>query len=243
MTKNAFMKKRRHSQPFFGAILIGLSTMASATVREQSFCQSPYLGVDLQQRDLKLVSGYGQNGFDKRVPQYNLYAGLMFNEYIGIEIGQEFTQNVTRTSLALPGVTLGAEVPNGTFDVNENKIKLYGSNVNVVGKLPLNIGNLHLLASAGVVSLKIKAETKALVFGGAQVLDPDTTILVFSTRRVISRFAAGIGCQITKSIRVRALIGYETTSQFKNLAPLQQSTLRMSLKNNVTGGIGVDFTL
>lgn len=214
----------------------------------------PYVGFDVAQRQLDMPVAFGKGLFQKRIPQYNLYAGFNFNEYIGIELGQLFTQDTTRTALTNEGeLWFGLPIDpilEGYY-VTENKIGMHGTHVNMVGQYPIPIpivlGDLSFIGSIGVVSLKVKAQSRPIVSGIVGVFLPENTekfTLNFYSRRVIPRFMMGLHYKIVKQLGIKIFGEYQTTSRFKNIPGIYPqsgdiSSTRLSLKNNLLIGMGI----
>jgi len=234
----AILLKQKRKQ--LSAFILGLLSLVAEPSANALETFKPYAGFDMQQRTVKMVPGFGEGLFNKRVPQGNIYAGFNFHEYFGIEIGQQFTQGSTRIALASEGnIFLGGSVRAGGFDVTESNFQMLGSHANITGRIPLPVANSHLILSAGAVALKIKSTVKFIASEFGAVYD-ETQNLAFSSRRVIPQMAGGLGFDITNNIRLRFLTGYEITSKFKNIHSKINQGFIMSFKNNIAVGLGVN---
>lgn len=204
-----------------------------------------YMGLDYIQRDLKMVQGYGQGIFNKRLPQGNVYLGLQLNEYCGIEAGYLFSQSSTRTALTINSSLLnGIPLDDNEWFITENKINLSGPHLSLVGYSQINASNFYLTGSVGLTVLKLKAELKPLMDYNHPTNDPNWTAAKtrhFNHQKVIAKLMGGVGYHLTESTAIRILVGYETTSSFKNLIPKEPSLVRISLKNNLLTSLGFSF--
>ena len=223
--------------------LLGLIAGSSANATETFL--KPYAGFDVQQRTVKMVPGYGEGLFNKRVPQGNIYVGFDFHEYFGIEVGQEFTQGSTRTTVTGENNFLLSKFLDnpGQLEITQSTLKMQGTHANLVGNIPLHIANAHAILSAGVLILKVKNTVKFI--GSEFGLEPPDVVErnspVFSSRRAISQFSGGLGFNVTRDVKLRILANYETTSQFKNIQNKTDNQYVMSLKNNMSFGFGLNF--
>jgi len=245
------LKQKRKQLSAFVLGLLGLIAQPSVNALETF---KPYAGFDVQQRTVKMVPGFGEGLFNKRVPQGNIYVGFNFHEYFGVEIGQQFTQGSTRTALTPENtLLLGFPVDLGDFYVTTGNVKMYGTRANVVGRIPLPITSSHLLLSAGAIALQVK-NTVQIIAVGAGVFDTgeiERNTFKFYSKRVVPQFSGGLGFDISNNIKIQFLTGYEVTSKFKNMQnkfvdPIDKTinnNFVMSLKNNLTYGIRLNFRL
>ena len=72
---------------------IALSTTSAALAMTNEWWDGnkPYVGFDAQVRRMSFKGGFGNNLLQHHSPQGNLYAGVKFNEYVGVEAGYETT--------------------------------------------------------------------------------------------------------------------------------------------------------
>ena len=137
----------------------------------------------------------------------------------------------------------------GDINVNlieaEERIRIYGTHLNLTGRYPIEDTNIHIIGSVGIISLKIKAEDKPIGANGG-VLDPDAVEDAkrkYSSRRAISRLSGGLAYRVSDLIGFRLLMSYENTAKFKNIIPKRAdggtSVNRLSLRNNMLYGFGV----
>lgn len=203
----------------------------------------PYGGVEYVQRSLALKEGYGKGDFNKRLPQANAFLGIQINDYFSVEAGYLFSQAVTRTSFAFDGQLLGnVPLKPGQYFISENKINLTGSQINFVGCLPFGASGFSALTSIGISKLSLKAIHKPLGDDQDEILSPADMLKLkrtFSSKKIIPKLMVGFGYNFTNSLVIRILIGYEKTSQFKNIVPKESNILRMTLKNHHLCSVGL----
>ena len=215
-----------------------------------SFAYNPYIGLEYSQRSLNMAEGYGKGLFVKRLPQGNLLVGLKLNDYIGIEAGYSFSQSATRTAYSTAGDrVLGNLIPPNLlpdrFLAAENSIRLFGPHLSINAYLPIGTSPFYGIASIGFAMLALKAQFKPIGNQASIAFTPAATEKLtrhFSSKKLVNRIMGGMGYQITEQVGIRFLIGYETTSRFKNIAPKELGPLRMSLKNNTISNLGLNYS-
>lgn len=229
-------------------ILLTASSIASA---DCDLCLTPYLGVDAKIRHMDFQKDFGRTLLKNHYPQTNFFAGLKFNQYVGVEFGYEASKKKFHSvqhdnSNIVFGVPLAQADPPYVpriDNVTYNSSKISGVNANLVGFLPIDCedNSLQLIGSIGVSQLKIKTKrTLETTFFDA-VFHPDTgditgfqpTIEHFDThykkRKTMLRVTGGVQNMLTDCIGVRALITWENTAKLK--AP----GIRVSTKERVEG--------
>jgi len=216
----------------------------------------PYGGLEYVHRMLAFEDGYGKGDFNKCLPQANVFLGIQFNSYLGLEAGYLFSQAVTRTSLAIEGNrSFGAIITQFGHITLENKINLNGPQINLVGRLPLGTCAISLIGSLGVSSLSLKATYKPIAYAPSvlsplenpiayapSVLSPSEVMeskRTFSLRKSVPKVMFGVGYQCNDFMEIRALMGYERTKPFKNVVPREICKLKISLKNNALCSVGL----
>lgn len=202
-------------------------------------------GVELQSRELRMLKGFGDGLFTKRVPQLGFNVGLQFTDHVSLEGGWFFSQRITRTAFSRQNTAvMGILYPPGVYTVSQNKIRFSGGQVVLKGQYPIGSKGFYAFGSAGIVALTMKAEYRQLlqVSPGNVTVVPNNgegSVINFSVTKVIPRVAAGLGYRLSDQIRVYAQVGYEFTSKFKGMAPVKTGRSRLSLKNSVLWGFAL----
>ncbi|MBP6104477.1 MAG: hypothetical protein KA508_05415 [Gammaproteobacteria bacterium] len=242
--------------------LIGLFLVffSFCVIAEQTLV--PYVGLDIQQRNMNFKKNHGDNIFSRKSLQGNFYLGCRLNKYFGLEGGYQSSQNTSKKSMISKGeIVLGQVVddPNlasNGFIVTETTIRTKGPHLNVIGFFPLEAGRTDFIASLGLTSLTIKAAYKQVAdefLGIYAAEDVSATNLNFSAAHLIPRCMLGVQRQFTESLGLRASLVYELTGRFKQMAPKNaindpddllpgNKQLKVSLRNTITYGLGIFMT-
>jgi hypothetical protein len=149
--------------PFITAIAALYSPITSATLSFNNV--SPFIGIDLGQSRLELQQKFGEKMFRKNSTSYNLFAGLNFNQYFGMELGYQ-KDNTRRSNATLvagdfiPG--FDKPIPGGQFEGNPSvfdnvKLKQQNKYLGITGKYKI-YQKFHLNAMLGLAYTKTSAE-------------------------------------------------------------------------------------
>lgn len=235
-------RKKSFLKFFQNILLVSFNCLLGTTSHASLDCSAlkPYGGLEYVQRSLVFKEGYGKGDFNQRLPQAHVFLGIQINDYLGLEAGYLFSQAVTRTSFAENRQALGEFVDPGDDYVAENKINLTGPQMSVVGRLPFGASGFSALGSIGVSWLNLQAIHKRITFRGIPLtpLEVLQSTRHFSVKKVVPKWMFGLGYQLTDSIGMRVLMGYEKTSQFKNITPKESKILSITLKNATLFSIG-----
>jgi len=237
---------------FFGSIFC-MSAQASL---------EPYVGIDMQQRNMNFQKNYGANIFSRKLMQNNIYLGVRPIENFGLELGHQSSQNSSKTTMVLegdyllgqlvnPAVTAPNEIP---FILTQTSIRTQGTHLNVIKFFPTKYSQTEFVAALGLTVLSVKFQYKQLAdselgsYAAEDVLD---TTRNFSSRRVIPRAMVGIQQKWTELLGFRASFVYENTRKFKQMLSKDVTEglqlpgdreLKASLRNSITYGLGVFMT-
>ena len=239
--------------------LIMLTVTGTATA-DNTLCFTPYIGVDAQMRHMGFQKDFGGNILKKKNPQGNFFAGLKFNQYVGVEVGYEFskTQRIIKDSYP-NDIIFGQSIPAFSPDVlsvenlHRTFSKINGWNANLVGFLPVlqEKNDVQLIGSIGVANLKLQTKnTLTTTEVESFIGDPNDTFTIISTknifykkRKAILRIASGIQYKINDCIGLRAMVSWENTSKLKAKAKdaiTEKALLGMTApKNSFQYGLGM----
>jgi len=233
---------------------------------------TPYVGIDAQLRHITFKKDFGGNILESHYPQANAFAGIMFNQHIGAEIGYEFSKkqlssrnnlsNETVFGKANPIVTSPFVI--NTIDLNRASSKISGWNLNLVGSIPVTEGknNIKFIGSIGLANLKLHVRnvfTRSEVeFNDPFIQDPNDTFIVSNSlytsmkkRKVVIRLTGGIHQTLTDCLSLRALVSWENTERLQAKTvdtisrrfPKHSRAVRTCTpRNSIQFGIGLFYT-
>lgn len=202
----------------------------------------PYLGFDLELRDMGFKQGYGDKVFEKQYPQANLFVGLMFNEFFGIELGYEKTLKRSRNSSFTGGdVVLGNIATSGTSGKFQSHGELYGPNINFMGVYkPCEAYPLEIFGSIGGSYLTAKFDRNLFEFNDG----PASLLRTFEQDKALWRIAIGLQYVIADCIGVRTSLKWENTSQMRLYTrELLANPPQIKLKDSLIFGLGFYYIL
>lgn len=219
-------------------ILFSLGGVNRAEAYMDDFCCPEfYIGGDAQIRHITFERKFGGNMFKKNYPQPNFYIGLKGNEYIGLEVGYEFSRSHTRSvSVTAQDFLLGDQYP---FTVRQNVIARFkGFHSTLVGFLPVcDIDCLKVLVGIGIVNFRIKLESKLTHLD--EEPQPVLGVRLMESKYVL-RLMTGLQYMITDHFGVRANIRWENTAKIKHISPIRQfSPSTAKANNSIVYGLGL----
>lgn len=194
---------------------IALSTTSAALAMTNEWWDGnkPYVGFDAQVRRMSFKGGFGNNILQHHSPQGNFYAGVKFNDCVGVEAGYETTTTRTRTSRLTTGdVAAGAPVSLLASPVIfKSKIKIKGPHLDLVGFYSFGESvPVQLLGSVGVSFFKGTVERKTLQMGTPPIPGVTRTL---SAHKAVLRLIGGLQYMWNCNLGARATIGLVKTGK------------------------------
>lgn len=217
----------------FVILLLLPPTTHAAYVSLSGFeCLCPYIGMEAQLRYMPFDKESGANLFPKRFPQGNIFAGIQWNDYWGLEAGYENSVNKHRH------VVLIRSVNNISSQIEENNAaKIFGPHLNVTGHYALSTcPDLNLVGTLGLAYLKSRLKVKMVSVDGV----PHDTLIKFSNTKWVSRIGGGLQYSVNKQVSIRGMIIWENTKKFKRI-PAQNlsSDYFVKLKDSTIMSLGI----
>lgn len=218
--------------------------LLSAASAEADPCNlKPYLGINAELRHMGYKKGFGTNLFKQDLPQANLYIGLKFSDWFGVELGYKQTDKKSKTAANGEGIfELGRPIPIGATNVSENTVQIKAPYINLIGFLPVcDEYPLQLFGFFGVTRMSVKLKFQRTKLDEEVLTASVREFLVrdFSHRRTIVQVGTGLQYGIFNCLSVRTQIGWENTAKFNNLTNKQNTGYRASLKNSIIYSIGI----
>lgn len=204
----------------------------------------PYIGVTGQGRYIQFAEDFGNKVFKRDYPEVDIYLGLKFNDYFGIEGGYKISTTETLVSSLPTGdiasgfpVIFGPEVHRGTASFK-------GWHGDLVGFLPIMLPDcVYLLGSIGFNRIEVFARDKLVQNqqppNPPQAFLDGTNVNTFSKTQTILTLGTGLQIQLDDKSSIRFKIGYENTSSVKSITDKEEATHSLRLKDSFTYGIGI----
>lgn len=222
-------------------ILLAVMVVVQAGAIEACVWQ-PYVGAGVQYRHMPFVAGKGAGAFKTYFLEQQLYAGVKFNEYVGLETGYAFSTSQKKTTTFVGGqMLMGSLLTPTEVILSENRLKTRRISVDLVGFIPIVQDKTELFFSAGIVSTTFKFQCKQLAdetrtFNQVEI---DRFKRNFLATRIIPRIGVGMQYKLSETYAVRFGILGERTSAFKNIVPKERSPYRIALKNSLNAQLSV----
>lgn len=204
-----------------------------------------YGGFRYSMRNMDYKSQYGQNMFEKNLPQYTIFGGYQFNKCFGAELALFTTEKKSRNVTINDGATeLGVPDFSGLGNDSYNtNTKFSGGTLQAVAKCPL-WKCLSVYGSVGVGVGKAKWQANMTANDGipATATQQTNNRIDQSTTRAYPVAGLGLDWRIFKWIGARADLGWEGTQFFKKNfqtpagAP---NTYQIKAKNSFLYGVSV----
>lgn len=233
---------------FSTALFAANSSYAEIDMPE--FKLTPYGGIDVGMQHIGFKAGYGDNLFEKHLPKGNIFVGLKFNDYFGVEGGYESTiQKTKNVTLGANDTYLGMTTGiGGPFNMNpgENlkastKIKISGWHFGITTEYPIYVNNvqnsLSLTSYLGLKKTRINLSSTTLIVAG--VVDNGIDLLNHDNKKTLFKLSAGLQYFINNNFGLKISGSWENTSKFQPYNT--KNTLRASLKNSISYSLGFLF--
>lgn len=172
----------------------------------------PNIGIDVGIKNQSFSSGFGKEHFRQNYPQTDLYFGMKFHPYVGIEGGYQTMYRLQREQYYPVGSSvLGSSVP-GMFYQRSfiSTVDGQGWNLNLLGFWPIcPRTKTELMLTLGLVWEKFHYGTLAIT-----ALNPSTPLAMWdSSDRTLFKIGVGARQMITKHFGARLQVFWEETSK------------------------------
>ncbi len=198
---------------------------------------APYLGADLQERQMRYKKGYGDNLLKNTAIQGNLYAGMKLQENMAVEFGYEATKTKSRIATLYAGdIGAGNAILSGSSPATfRTTATVKGPHLNLLGfqsfaKSP----DFKLFASVGAGVFRSGFQRETLSTGPFGI--PGAT-RVLSKNKFVVRLTGGAQYMLNKHLGARLGIGWVNTSNVT--AHTSDKKLIFKPKDTTFGGLGL----
>ncbi|MBP6104484.1 MAG: hypothetical protein KBD23_05755 [Gammaproteobacteria bacterium] len=201
---------------------------------------APYMGADLQERQMNYKRGYGDNLIKKTAVQGNFYVGTKLQDNMAVEFGYEVTKTKSRISTLHGGdLSAGSIVPSGTGSspiIFRSSATVKGPHLDFVGFRGFDKNpDFKLFGSIGVGVFRSSFQRDTLHMGTFGV---SGTSRVLSRNKFVVRLTGGAQYMLNKHLGARLGIGWVNTSSVTAHAG-DGTTLIFKPKDTTFCGLGV----
>jgi hypothetical protein len=237
------INKKNAALSFLIAACIALPALSHALPDMDLGRFHPLIGVDIQHRNMEFKTDFGDNLWKETYPQANLYLGLRYGSYFGFVVGHENSKTRSQTVNLSPGETfLGVPLTDGLTLHASGDIK--GTYAQLMGYYPVPfLKSTELFLGLGIIHNKMDLDDEIIAINDVAQNPP----LLFTTPASDTHAKIEVGIQkiICNHFGLRAVAGWENTSEFKNIRALQALTdpRHLDLKDTWTVGAGFFWIL
>lgn len=231
------------------ATLLSFSVSAVTQANEGLFGMGKnlnlFVGVDGQMRSMGFEDRFGDNLFAKHLGQYDVYGGVRLFRYFGLMLGYEKTSNKGRSVVINEGEEyLGILLlPGDGIEGHRTQTEIKGVHFDLMGFFPLCPKyNVDIFATAGLTRNHLRLEDNFFSQDGFPLVP--VVLNHWDAKKTMSRFTAGLQSVFFEHVGIRAMVGWENTSKFKDLKPLENpaSLTILKSKNSFVYGVGLFIT-
>ncbi len=215
-------------------ILLCMTTQAKASV---SLSLTPYIGIAAQALNQKMPGSFGGNVIKGDYAQANIFAGLRFCDYLGIEGGYETTPLQTYMTAVPAGSTVFDAAVVNPPEMHSGKSQIRDWHASLVAFLPITDQCFKFLASIGVTRAKV-FYYDYIMADAFSVINPFAFSNTFAASKTVLRLGAGAIYMINDCAGVRALVGWNNTSRFHQIKSKEDVTRVIKLENSWNYGLG-----
>lgn len=222
-------------------VLLCASTVANAGWPDfSSMGIEPYVGVDAQYRFMAFRNGYGGGVFKKQSPQGNIYVGLKFCDYLGLEAGYFASLQQSRNSTTPRGQRFLGEILTDSVTATSSS-RIDGWHLNVLGFLPFCLSDYNFEAFGFVGLANVRVRTKSTITALNGIPDNGVPEIKLALTRTVLRAGAGLQYMLTDCIGIRGAVTWENTSRLNNIRSVNSDNpaLVAKLQDSCILGLGL----
>lgn len=221
------------------AILLTTLCGINATPAMALGFSKPYVGFDIQERQMKYKKDFGANMLKDTSPQGNLYVGVKLKDSLALELGFEAARTKSRTVTLYAGdVAAGMTISAAMSPyIVKSMAKVRGPHVDLVGFYGFEADPaFKLLGSVGVGVFRGYYERNVLQMG------PTATpgiVRTLSKNKAITRLIGGMQYMLGEHIGTRLTAGWVNTTRVSAQSNDGMRTLFFKPRNTVSYGMGM----
>lgn len=209
-----------------------------------------YLGLDFLMNNSSFEHDQGSRLFYNRAtPQFNLFIGRFFNNWLGIEFGHEYMTSQEKSSVIRANETI-LDVPNfsnGNLNTYKSDKKLKAFNLSVAPKVTLTPEiSFSPLIGVGYFTANYILTIQNVNQVPATELEKSNLNIQFYAKKILPRLGVRLYYDVHENIGIRASFIWENTKRLnpsgqRNLDPSQ--TLTTKMKNSFSLGLGLFYQI
>ncbi|MGD0466050.1 MAG: hypothetical protein ABSA84_05090 [Gammaproteobacteria bacterium] len=243
--KKLILNNKINTSVFAFIIAVSANSSSHATVN------STYIGADVIYTKTRFQSGFGDNVFSKKMaPGVNLFAGLMFNKYLGGEIGFEVDDpnsdiNYAAGSEAVFGIASKNAFLN--YVLYKNKLNQNHGYFGITVKTALFNKNLISVLIGGSIS-NFRAKTNLIGENLNDALDepywqPNDNVSIFNKTKLIPLAKITFEHKYNNNYSVKFYSSWKNTSKItiKSKDSPNNNPEIIKFKNTINIGVGFSY--
>lgn len=209
-----------------------------------------YLGLDLLMNNSSFEHDQGSRLFYNRAtPQFNVFIGRFFNNWLGIEFGHEYMTSQEKSSVVRANETI-LGVPNfsnGNLNTYKSDKKLKAFNLSVAPKVTITSEiSISPVIGVGYFTANYILTIQNVDQVPATELEKSNLNIQFYAKKMLPRLGVRLYYDVHENIGVRASFIWENTKRLnpsgqRNLDPSQTLTTKMN--NSIALGLGVFYKI
>lgn len=241
MKKISTLEKKLNASAF--AFVVAMAATSYSHAHTAHHGHGAYVGLDAVYNWIGFKKDYGQNIFKKQAPGVNVFAGYMFHENFGAELGFEWDKKVKKDVTIPVGDTVaGTTIPTVALGGGNQAYKTYVKQshpyLGLLAKTDILAEKNFLSLTLGLSLSNIKAQINNYSSNGVSV----SVIRNFSKTKLIPFVKVAFEHKFTQQWGAKLFAGWRNTSAFKLDAKETANTYqKIKFKDTFNVGFGVAY--
>jgi predicted porin len=182
---------------------------------------SPFIGADIGRSRVEMKKDFGEKIFRKNATFYNLFAGLDFNEYFGVEFGyQRDNTRRDKQSLVTGDVIMGLSPVHAAFSPEDYDtfLRIKNKYFGITAQYPI-AENLSLTVLFAPTKTQVKAGHTFIAFNGTPIPQVDIDDFLYARTykksKIVPMVRVGAKYKFHERLAFRANVTWMGTSRIK----------------------------
>lgn len=235
MKKISTLEKKLNASAFAFVVAMAATSYSHAHTSHHHG-QGAYVGLDAVYNWVGFKKDYGQNIFKKQAPGVNVFAGYMFHENFGAELGFEWDKKVKRdVTVGGNEVVAGRATPVGAAPASfKTTLRQSHPYLGLIAKTNVMCEENSLSLLLGAALSNIKEEFNWYSSAGVS----QNIIKTFSKTKLVPLVRVSFERKFTHQFGARLYGSWKNTSKFKLLSKETGVTYETRLKDALGLGLG-----